>query len=287
MKIKSIYPFFTNWLILNVDNELYILSETDTELVHPFEETILHIANICHSSCKVYCESAFYYVNLITFVCVKKEKKQSNLDYLGTLNTSWDIFNEKNEKCLFAYNNKTGKHCCVNHKKKHWTVRINEDKLVLIEADEYGLYIDDEFVHYPNDLKLSIKKLQEVGTNILLHGINETKHVLLMYCNIRKNFSVKYTIGDIENFQIISNVVLLFYEGFFTILDFIDVYIYDEILNISDTSIIFSDEKNLYRLSIKNKKVQHYVIDYKIKNVCENQNQKLLVIKEDDSFFFV
>ena len=222
MNLKCIYPYFTQWLVLTTCNSLYIINKKETKSVCKFEEEILKIANINFSSCCVYTTSGYYYVNLESYACIKKENKNEKLKHIGTLNNSWDIYKDDSMPCILAYNTKTKKHSVISHTKKMWVIKMEDDQLTLIEADSHGLYIKDSLYKFPNEIHVDVKKLSQTETNIITHAIHKKKDILIVFCMKFLTYYPIYSTENLNDFQIINDTLVLFYEYYFTLLTSLD-----------------------------------------------------------------
>lgn len=290
MKYKCVYPFYTQWLILSDCNALFIVSKEKQSLVNTFDEPVLKIEKIKYTSCYVYSKTGYYYVNLESFVCIKKENKQGKLMHIGTLNESWDVYKTNDTKCIFAYNSKSLQHSVVHYTREHWIIHLIEENLVLIEADELGIYINDTCCTFPKNKTINVQKIENNSQYVILHGILEKQHILLLFCLKTKTFSDFFKLNDVIDFKVLNNNLILFYEYYFAIAEISqkkDFYTYDSLLNINNSKLFYLDDRLLHILNIETRTCQTYVIDYQIKHICENQNKEIFIIADDDSFLFI
>jgi hypothetical protein len=155
MKTKFAYAYFTKWIIVTMDDELVIIhSNEKEEFVKKFEKKIIMISNIKKNSCCVYCDSGYFYVNLISFQCKEFEKKDRKMNFIGTLKDQWDIFKKENSEYIFAFDKKTNYHSLLTHSKDIWIIKHIDHKLKIIEADEKGIYICGKFYKYDKQIKV-------------------------------------------------------------------------------------------------------------------------------------
>ena len=290
MNLKCIYPYFTQWLVLTTCNSLYIINKKETKSVCKFEEEILKIANINFSSCCVYTTSGYYYVNLESYACIKKENKNEKLKHIGTLNNCWDIYKDTNNPCILAYNTKTNKHSVISHKKKTWVIKVEGEQLTLIEADSHGLYIKGSLYKFPNEINVIVKKLLQTETNIVTHAMHNNTDILIVFCMKYLTYFPIYNTQSLNDLHILNNTLVLFHEYYFTLLNALDnikMFTYDVLLSINVSSIIYTEDNVLHLLNTESQNIVKYEIDYNIKDICENENKNLLIVKDDNSIVFV
>jgi uncharacterized protein (UPF0216 family) len=124
---------------------------------------------------------------------------------------------------------------------------------------------------------------------ILIYGSIENKNILKIFDTESKSFSKEFNITKVLDFQIIANKLLLFFEDYFTIIDNNKsiYFVYDTLCDINNRDIIFVDENELCILEIESMKTQKIYIDFKIKLLCQNQNRKIIIVKDDESIVFI
>ena len=289
MIIKSIYPCFLKWLVISTDNSLYIVTKSNNQLVCTFEEDVLKIDNIKHDSCIVYTVLGSYYTSLSSFCCIKQENKRGRLTHIGNIK-EWDIFKEKNTKCIFAHNKNTGKHSLMSHTKPHWVITMENETFDLIEADNNGIYVRNSHYMYPCGHIESVKKIQNVSDFVVIHVCAKTGFDILLLFSLKDKKFFHKSFCCLNDFQIINESMLLFYDEYFSIVyseSKSDFHTYDKIYSINDRSVIFHDDDELHVLKHATGTLNKYTINYKIKYVCENQNNELLIVKDNNSLCFV
>jgi hypothetical protein len=65
------------------------------------------------------------------------------------------------------------------------------------------------------------------------------------------------------------------------------MFTYDVLLSINVSSIIYTEDNVLHLLNTESQNIVKYEIDYNIKDICENENKNLLIVKDDNSIVFV
>jgi hypothetical protein len=290
MQIKLVYPYYTEWLSITCNNEFYIINKNNNKLVKTFDEDITKIANIKYNSCCIYTKTGYYYVNLVSNTCVKHEDTYRKFQHLGTLNDTIEVFKQKCSKSIFVYDKSKGKHQILNHSKSDWVIDKLNDDIMLFEADKYGIYIKHTLYKYPNETELDVKKIQSHSNIIIIHGKTKKEDLLLKFSKNKLKFIATYSLFDIIDFYIVTNNIILFFDGYFKIIkdnECIDFYTYDNILAINEDSILYIEESILNILNLDTLDIRMFVIDYKIKHVCENQNKNILIVNEFDDIIFV